>query len=202
MSQELEMTTGQAHELTLGFRRNGWTNADIKQMCEGDLLTRILPVVRGQARIEMVKHLINCVADPIIPQGYGWTVEYHDASLGLLELDPSKIELYLSKQQQVNSYIEGNKLLRKLRGLESKSVLNANVLDDWLADNSRIPEIIRIVYQIQGKLVFFWGTIYRDSDGYLYVRYLRWFVGRWHWYYRWLGYGWFSSDPAAVLESD
>jgi hypothetical protein len=48
-SDEFRMTTGQAHELAMAFGRNGWTNADVKKLSEGDLLARLLPVIRGQA---------------------------------------------------------------------------------------------------------------------------------------------------------
>ncbi|MBI5071616.1 hypothetical protein HZB93_01850 [Candidatus Falkowbacteria bacterium] len=52
MSDEFRMTTGQAHELAMAFGRNGWTNADVKKMSEGDLLARLLPVIRGQADVK------------------------------------------------------------------------------------------------------------------------------------------------------
>lgn len=52
MGDKFTMTTGQAHELAMAFGRNGWTNADVKKMSEGDLLAKILPVVRGGAEVK------------------------------------------------------------------------------------------------------------------------------------------------------
>ncbi|OGL66204.1 hypothetical protein A3B21_01940 [Candidatus Uhrbacteria bacterium RIFCSPLOWO2_01_FULL_47_24] len=31
-----QMSTGQAHELALAFGRNGWTNADVEKLSEGN----------------------------------------------------------------------------------------------------------------------------------------------------------------------
>lgn len=72
-------------------------------------------------------------------------------------------------------------------------MLNANVLEYLLAHPDLIPE------EWKGKAVFFWGTIYRDSDGGLYVRYLYWSGVRWSWVCNWLARDWIGHDPAAVL---
>ncbi len=47
MDTELMLDVGQANELKLAFRRSGYTNADIKKLCEGDILARLLSIVRG-----------------------------------------------------------------------------------------------------------------------------------------------------------
>ena len=86
------------------------------------------------------------------------------------------------------SEASGNKLRKELA---NKDVLNANVLDYLLAHPELIPE------EWKGKLIFFWGTIYRDSDGRLYVRYLRWGGSRWNSGYGWLDNGFYSGNPAA-----
>lgn len=137
-----------------------------------------------------MKNIIN-TDKPTIPKGYHWMIEEHQP-MGKLDWNKIKIELYLSDGQKDGKYIEGNKLRKELKG---KKVLNACVLDFLLANPHLIPE------EWKGKVVFFWGTIYRHSGGYLDVRYLIWLDGRWYWNFHWLGFGWHSDRPAAVLAS-
>jgi hypothetical protein len=97
-----------------------------------------------------------------------------------------------SEPQKKGKRIDGNKLRKELKG---KPIYNANLLDYLLANYHLIPE------EWKSKYVFFWGTIYRDSDGDLYVRYLCWLVGRWRWGAAWLDDGWYGARPAAVPAS-
>ncbi len=142
-------------------------------------------VVRGISEIVPIKHVIDCDVDPFVPEG--WTVESHKKS-GLFKWDASKIELYLSKNQQRSKYIQGNKLREELA---QKPTLNANVLDYLLKHPELIPE------EWKGKAIFFWGTIYRGSGGYPGVRYLGWHGSHWDWRYYWLSNNFSSNDPAA-----
>ncbi len=186
MSDELMLDVSQAHELKLAFRRNGWTNKDIKNLSEGDILSKVLKVVKGQAEIRLIEHLIDCDATPFIPEG--WSVESHKKS-GFFKFDPAKIRLYLSKKQKKGEYSIGNDLKKELADLPT---LNANVLDYLLAHPELIPE------EWKGKAIFFWGTIYRRSDGNLYVRCLRWDGSEWGWRYSFLGLDFYSRSPAAL----
>jgi hypothetical protein len=52
MDKELMLDVGQANELKLAFRRAGYTNAEIKKLCEGDLLAQLLPLVKGVAEVK------------------------------------------------------------------------------------------------------------------------------------------------------
>jgi hypothetical protein len=184
-NNDLMLDVSQAAELKLAFRRNGWNNAEIKNLSEGDILADVLKVIKGQAEIKMIERLIDCDSAPFVPNG--WSVEEHKKG-GLFKFDPAKISLYLSKEQKKGS-IDGH-YLRK--DLSDKPVMNANVLDYLLAHPELIPE------EWKGKYIFFWGTIYRNSDGYLYVRCLGWLGSKWCWYYCWLGYDFCSADPAAL----
>ena len=83
----------------------------------------------------------------------------------------------------------GNNLRQEL---DDQPTLNANVLDYLLAHPELIPE------EWKGKAVFFWGTIYRRSDGGLYVRCLYWGGSKWRWHGRWLDNGFNSGNPAAL----
>jgi len=137
----------------------------------------------------LVQHvIIDCDADPFLPQG--WKVESHK-KMGQFEWDATKVALYLDEGQQGGKCIEGNKLRKKL---EAKNVHNANVLDYLLAHPELIPE------EWKGKAVFFWGTVYRNSAGGLYVRYLYWDGKRWDWYCLWLDSSWGGNSPAACSQ--
>jgi len=175
----------QAHEVKLAFRRNGWTNADIKALSEGNFLADVLKLMRGQLEIKPIEHLIDCDVNPFIPNG--WAVEEHKKG-GMFKFNPEKISLYLSKKQKKE--IIGGYDLRK--ELADKPVMNANVLDYLLAHPELIPE------EWKGKYIFFWGTIYRDSDGRLYVRYLCWYGSKWCWDYNCLVSDLDSDGPAAL----
>lgn len=198
MDTELMLDVGQANELKLAFRRAGWTNAEIKKLCEGNLLAHLLPLVREHVDATTVttQHLIDCDADPFIPNG--WTVESHKKG-GRFAFDPAKIRLYLSPNQQGGKHIEGTKLLRK--ELANEPVLNANILDFLLKNPYLIPEEWKKDANGNIRYIFFWGTIYRLSNGDLYVRSMYWLVGSWYWLYDWLGRDWRGIDPAAVLAS-
>lgn len=54
-NDELQLDVGQAVELKEAFRRGPWTNAKIKRLCEGNLLTRVCGVIDGLAEIVMKK---------------------------------------------------------------------------------------------------------------------------------------------------
>jgi hypothetical protein len=137
----------------------------------------------------MKKHIIDCDKKPNIPFS-GWTVESHKKQ-GKLAWDPSKIELYFSEKQKTG-VILGNDLRKEL---EDKPVLNASVLDYLLKHQDLIPE------EWKGKYVYFWGTIFRDALGGLFVGCLYWNGGTWNWNYNWLDNDWNEDGPAASLAS-
>lgn len=185
---ELMLDVSQAHELKMAFRRANYSNGEIKQLCEGNILADVRNVLLGHASITVMEHMIDCDAAPFIPSG--WKVEKHQKG-GQFKWDTGQVALYLSKFQK-NGVIEGNKLRKELEG---KPVLNACVLDYLLAHPHLIPE------EWKGNAVFFWGTIYRDSDGNLFVRCLYWLGGRWRWGNYWLDDDWDDNDPAVLRAS-
>lgn len=152
------------------------------------LLEKIAEMIVSRNVAMSTSHIIDGDADPFIPDG--WKVEEHKKG-GQFEWDVKKTTPYLSKKQKEGGAIEGNKLRKELADMPA---LNANVLDYLLANSHLIPE------EWKGKAVFFWGTIYRDSDGSLCLRYLYWHGYQWRWDYYWLG-GDFRSDDPAVLRA-
>jgi len=53
-ANDLMLDVSQAAELKLAFRRNGWNNAEIKTLSEGNILGEVLKVIKGQAEIKMI----------------------------------------------------------------------------------------------------------------------------------------------------
>lgn len=186
----------QAGELKAAFRRANWTSADIKKACEGDFLSRALSVLRGQAEIAVVKHVVDCDADPLIPYS-DWKVEEH-IKCGQVDWDPSQFKLQLSPNQKDGKSIQGHKLRKELFGLPTP---NANLLDYLLEHPHLIPEEWKRDENGNTRYIFFWGTIYRHSDGSLYVRYLYFSEGHWQADYRYLGSEFDGDNPSIVRAS-
>jgi len=190
MTNDFTLSVGQAHELELAMNRaGGWDGAIVKALSTGSKLADVRDVLLGRSEIKPAEHVIDCDADPFVPEG--WKVEEHKKS-GKVKWSKELIQLYLSAGQKDGKCIEGNKLRKELA---VKPVLNANVLDYLLAHTELIPE------EWKGKYVFFWGTIYRDSDGSLGVRCLYWDDDRWSWSCIWLGDDFHDDNPAALSAS-
>ena len=190
-SREITLGVGQAHELEMAMNRvGGWNSALVKLLSTGDKLAELRDVLLGKSEIKEAEPVIDCDANPFVPNG--WTVEEHIKG-GMLKWTKSLIALFFADGQKNGKCIVGNEL-RKV--LKDQKVLNANLLDFLYKHPKFIPE------EWKGKCVFFWGTIYRNSDGYLYVRYLFWNGDRWDWDYYWLGSFWNDvRNPAAVRAS-
>lgn len=202
MADEFELSVGQAHEFEMAWRRNGGTKAELKELCKGTVLVEHLKVVRGQAQIVATKHVVICTCGSFLNRfGSGWSEEEHKncgtmelekRSDGHLYINGKKVERYLSPNQQGGKVIQGHKLRKEL----SEPVLCACVLDYLLQHTELIPEDWKNGY------TFFWGTIFRYSDGFLYVAYLCWDGKQWRWLCRWLGDDFYSHDSAARLASE
>lgn len=153
-------------------------------------------LLSGTAEVVVTKHVIDLNADPFVP--HGWKVEEHRKG-GQFDWSADSLKFHLDPGQQDGKHIQGKKLRKQLRG---KPVLNANVLDYLLKNPDLIPEDWKEDEKGNTRYIFFWGTIYRDSVGGLYVRYLSWLVdGKWGWRELWLVYDWYGSYPAALRAS-
>lgn len=129
--------------------------------------------------------------------GDGWAI-VEKRSDGLY-VSGRKVIQHLSKRQQNGKSLKGYELREELTG---KPILNANLLDALYENTHLIPEDWKKDEQGNTRYIFFWGTIYRGSDGNLSVRYLFFNDGAWRRRYcRWLGRDWRGYDPAASLAS-
>lgn len=183
------MSSRLAAELDHAFERNGWSAEEVKFLSRGKLLAEVRRVVLGNAEIQITKHIIDCDAAPFVPKG--WAVEEHQEG-GQFNFKELLVQLSLIEGQQTGT-LEGNDIRKELAmELPDKLSLNANVLDYLLAHSEIIPGYWK------GKDVFFWGTVYKDSEGDLCVRYLTRYDSKWDWNYRWLGSEWGSKLFAAM----
>ncbi|MEX0918720.1 MAG: hypothetical protein WDZ85_02015 [Candidatus Paceibacterota bacterium] len=185
---DITLDVGLAYKLKQALSRNSIPDvADLDWLATGDNIAKMRRVRLGHAEITDPEHVIDCDdADPFILNN--WKFEEHRKG-GAFKWNAADVALHLDKGQQNGKWIEGNKLRKELA---DKTVLNANVLDYLLAHPHLIPE------EWKGKMVFFWGTIYRDRFGDLYVRYLHWLGDRWRWNTGWLGDVWYDYNPAAI----
>lgn len=183
------MTSRQAAELDHAFERNGFTPELVKKLSEGNTLRLVREVLLGRAEIKHVEHFVNFDRDSFVPQGY--TIVEHKGS-GQFKYDSTKVKLYLSEKQKNGKTINGDSLCRELKDLP---VVNANLLDFLLKEENQylIPD------EWKGKVIFFWGTIYKNVHGDLFIRCLYWDAEEWISYYQSTSKEWYDNSPAVIL---
>lgn len=187
---------GLIHEAVITSRKAGWGSDEWAKLAhDEEKMRQFRQVLLGHASIQVIEHIIDCDAEPFVPDG--WKVEEHRKG-GAFKFDASQVQFYLDLGQQDGNYIEGNKLREALEG---KPVLNANVLDYLLKNPQLIPNDWKKDEKGNTRYIFFWGTIYRDLGGDLCVRCLFWSDGRWRWDAHWLDDDWLGGNPAAVRAS-
>lgn len=188
MSNVSDYSIGLLNMFAIEAAKAGFTPKELDSLKE-PVLRKFRQVLLNQASITEVSHVIDCDANPFIPDGF--IVEEHRQG-GSLQWDPTKVSLYFTAGQKDGKVIQGNELRKEMT---KKSVMNANVLDYLLAN----PHLIKEKWK--SMFVSFWGTIYRNDNGLMYVRYLYWSASRWRWSIIWLGNDWHSCSPAAVFEN-
>lgn len=181
------------------------------QMRKEDLLGllegthKVVRIEKGKASQEIgtLSTTIDLDANPSLPFN-GATIEEHkkggkvtiEKRVDGLYIDGHKVVLHLSERQVNGKIIQGHELRRELDG---KQVLNAGVLDFLMANQSFVPDEMKKDAKGNTVYTFFWGTIYRRSDGLLYVRCCYWDGGRLGQGCGWLASLWNFRNPAACL---
>jgi hypothetical protein len=97
--------------------------------------------------------------------------------------------LYVSRRQKQGERITGDELRTELEGMQ---LLNACILEYLFVNQDLIPQ------GWKDKVVSFWGTIYRGSEGRLCVRCLYWDGRFWHCDHCWLDQEWSSNNVVAL----
>lgn len=166
MSDKFTLSVGQAHELELAMNRAGnWDTILVKEACKGNNLGLFRDVLRGYSFITTTP-LIDADADPLSNRTFRIKAHQNDEKF---IFNPAKIKLYLSlcqKDKKLDYY--GTR-----EEVTSGHVLNACVLDFLLAYPRLIPK------EWEGKVVFFFGTLYCDTFDSLFVRSLHFHKGEW-----------------------
>lgn len=108
----------------------------------------------------------------------------------------NKVELHISPKQK-KGMVSGHDL-RKYH--DGKPSINATVLDYLLVHQELIPDAWKADESGNTPDICFFGTIYRDVQGNLYVRCLYWGGGLFMSRYRWLNSEW-GVSPSALLAS-
>lgn len=147
--------------------------------------------------LEPIKeHVIDFDSVPTIPEGLriaADSVQISSRVRGKRNFSEIRIRLHLDDSQKGSKLSDG---LHLKNGVEGQEVFGAQLLDFYLEHPDLIPEDWK-----KKGWIFFWGTIYRDANGSLFVRYLLWYGTRWVSSCRWLDRDWLDDGPAAVSAS-
>ena len=185
-----QFSVGQMNQLGDAMEAAGFTPEMVTKLHNTNW-SLIESVLVGTHEIVPIDLIVDLDADPFVPEG--WSVpDGNHIKGGKFRFDPAEVALHLDDEQKNGMIVVGTALRPKLQNLP---VFNANLLDWLLTHPQFIPE------EWKSKSVFFWGTIYRYSDGCLYVRSLRWYGGGWGWRFYWLDYTFSDRNPAAVRAS-
>ena len=160
------------------------------ELSAGDL-TGMAGLLASQAQL-LESHVIDCDSEPFCREG--WSVEEHIKG-GQLKWNPNRLRLWQSERQK-DGTVGGNELQKQLK---DQPVLNANVLRYLLKMENwhLIPTIWREI-EVDDGSVCFWGTIYRDSVGNLFVNTLCCDHDGWFQNYKNLNDHWDNCDFAVV----
>lgn len=183
----LSLDVGQANELKLAFRRYGWTNENIKHLCESDMLGLTLDILRGDAKAVYSKRIIDLSATPLLKDGH--TVVKH---LKQGKKDWTKLRLALMNPhdlQYTNRRIlyEFQKKTKVLTSLNKDTIMPlflkgqrpANIcLRDFLLEHQHL---VPRDWWYKTPPVLFWGTICRGVHS-RYVPGMSLYFGRWEKY--------------------
>lgn len=171
-------------------------------LAKSQLFASELRDIENFSETKLKQNLINCDAKPFIPPD-GLSIHPEDqlqnVVKGKIEFDPAKVAFHLDDGQKEGRTIVGNDLKKRLSSLSA--VYGAQVLDHLLKNTNLIPDSWKTDEKGETRYIYFWGTIYRDSDDNLCVRYLYWSRGRWCWDSRWLGSRFGDQRPAAIPAS-
>jgi hypothetical protein len=181
-------TEGQVHQLMDRLQSNGFTSEHLTLLGQYKDPGSIKDVLEGRSEIKPREYEVDLDADPFIPFA-NWSVKEQKRG-GQFKYDPTKVVLYLDKEQKNGKHIDGNKLHKKFA---NRDVFNANLLDFFLKNIHLIPE------SWKGQYVFFRGTIYQgNGDCFLYIRCLFWENSKWHDSFRWFDDNWRGNHSTAV----
>ena len=151
--------------------------------------------MNNEDTLTLMPCIIDCDADPVPRKRIN--VEDHKKG-GQLSFDPSKVVLHLSGLQKRGKAIGGWEFFKELA---SMPVLNVNVLDFLLANPHLIPDEWKYAENGQARVIFFYGTTYRNMYNGLCVESLWWNEHNWINGGDWVGRLVHSNEAAALYIS-
>ncbi|MBI4092896.1 MAG: hypothetical protein HY420_03145 [Candidatus Kerfeldbacteria bacterium] len=203
---DLMLDVDQAGELKAAFRRGDWTNAEIKRLSEGDVLSQVRRVIQGSAVIVVKKEeflldtivRVNRSVRPAYPDWVDKVMNPELESTGPAEYDlATSIALWLHEGQQggvvtgqvIYAYLNEHDLLRSCLSLQDALEIQKNG--------------VAVFQKVFGdKIVYFWKSVVQNRDDRnlhvpcLYVHGDRVVL---HW--DWLGHDWDDGEPAVRFAS-
>ena len=168
------MTSRQAAEFDFALERNNWTAEDVKKMSEGDMLAKLLLVVRGRAEVVVRSILIflrsvKVSAQPAVitseeyfkEAGIGWMGNNFKAQFLGLEV-PATGEAELNVHKLEEGSVDGP-IITELGG-EEKAKISVSQFSAFLKDNRGSAEWF--LFYLIGKDGKLWAVSARwlDSD--------------------------------------
>jgi hypothetical protein len=149
LCKKIRLTIADLIELTAGLVENGYSREQVFFLIRD--LKKLKCFVNGEAILQSKVHMIDCDTKP---EFLGKTVAEHQKG-GMWNFDPDKITL-----RKVEKQIAGDDILARhvYKEIACLPVLNSNVLDYLLQHQEIIPD------DWKDKYIFFWGTIYRNSN--------------------------------------
>jgi hypothetical protein len=153
------------------------------------------PVIPIRKPKRVKTHIINLLAAPSIPSEFAGVDQHKRGPIDFI-WDPTKVRFYLSPNQEGGQQSHGGSLHQEII---SQSPFNANLLDYLLNHTYLIPDQWKKDAAGETYYIYFWGTIYYDSDDNLYVRSLARVGGGWISGYRGLNSMFDSRRLAACL---
>lgn len=182
-------SVGQMNQLGDVLELAGFTPGDVQKLRNFHDWEALRELINGRAKIEVIKHIIDCSSRPFAPNR--WSICPEDQLPNRItdkdfEWNPKNLFLYSSDKQRIT----GREFKKEL---ESQKVLPANVLDYLFEYPELIPE------EWKGKSIIFPGTIFRDFQGDQRIRYLEWISNEWRRFFVFLDRDeWFFGIEPAV----
>ncbi len=162
MNNEFSLSSGQAHELELMFRKTGWSNADVKKLCSQTTMQGVLQFVRGNADFVVRKHVIDNRETYGLTSGSQERVvdHYRLGRDGQFEWNPVTVALHVSSEKSEDNLIDAERLYNEMR---FKAPLNMHILLYLLNHQTLIPSEWQPKRDGDPRVICFWGTIIERS---------------------------------------
>lgn len=197
------MTSRQAAELDHALERNGYTAEDVKRLCNGDLLARLLPAVQGNAVIQMVARVLATVNlfDPVAFIGTGWKIlkkESDKRAKALTQVDFTKVS-FETCLKEGETRITGEEKLKRFKDSGKIRLGAETFLALWQEKDHATLESL---HKEKGLTYLdFFGDVLESPSGLRCVLCLYRRVGRWSWCYSWLDNLWYDRHFSVSLAS-